>query len=169
MTTIEKSSLPCPPAAASAKAASQSALDWPGVAPLMAARRAALSSVSGLSTRGDSPTEMTVMLSSAANSLTTRSAAACAASKRVPPGASMACMLADASSNNATLPDATDGTSIKGRASATTSIAKMSNCNSKSRLRRKRCQGELASRSRSSCRQRSTLLTGTSRRRSLSI
>ena len=78
-------------------------------------------------------------------------------------------MLAEASTSRAILPALTVGTVIKGRASASASKSRINSCKNKSRLRRNRCQGVLASVSWMTCRQRKVLEIITSRRRNRSI
>ena len=96
--------------------------------------------------------------------------AARAASKRVAaPEASVACMEAEPSSSTTRVPLATVGTRQNGRASASTRAASSSSWMSISRLRRSRCQGELASRSRRTISHSRVDDTSTSRRRSLSM
>jgi hypothetical protein len=82
---------------------------------------------------------------------------------------SVAFIDAVASSRITTEPEASPGAGRAGRASASTIESKRANCNSKSRLRFKRCQGMFAWRSRSKEFQRKMEETGTSRRRSFSM
>jgi hypothetical protein len=78
-------------------------------------------------------------------------------------------MLADPSSKITTLPLAVTGAKKKGRANTNVSKTKTASCKNKSKLRRKRCHGALASRSRINRCQSKVLDTNTSRRRSLSM
>jgi len=155
--------------AARAKAAGQSAAAFSGVAAASARRNAGRSAEAAANTCGVRPTRMSVSRSSPLNPPMSWSTAARASSKRVPAAPSAACMEAEASSRTMVLPPPRPGSGSAGRASARTSAARMSSCSSSSRLRRRRCHGALAARSRTNSRHSHVLLTGCSRRRRRSM
>ena len=157
------------PPSARVSAAGQSALPRPGCASLMAVCRASRSLLAAASSCGCSATRMSVSRSLAARADTTAWASCCAARKRVPAATSPAFMLAEASSSSTIWPLPRAGTVMKGRASAKTSAARISSCSSSNRLRRRRCQGVLASVSCSSCCHSMMLETSISWRRRRSM
>jgi hypothetical protein len=96
---------------------------------------------------------MTVTRTSSGRLSTQASACALAASRRLGT-TSIAAILAEVSNTRIAACPATPSAQVKGRARAKMSAARMSSCRISSTLRRSRCQGALASTSRTMRRQR---------------